>query len=162
MDVCSVEAFNMKKQRVYNRVKHHCRENDWSEYKTLKKEVKHMLKFQHKTYLTDMIFSPNNKKHLWRYTKAQRQQHTGISVLKAPIDGRTITDPSEKADILNQYFKSVFTEEGSKNIPHKSTYVHLYIHPCQLLRSLHREFITYCRIVTHTNHLVQTLYIHTH
>ena len=51
----------------------------------------------------------------------QRQEHTGISVLKAPIDGCTITDPSEKADILNQYFKSVFTEEGSKNIPHKGT-----------------------------------------
>ena len=47
-----------KKQRVYNRTKHHCHENDWSEHKALKKEVKHMLKFQHKT---DMISSPNNK-----------------------------------------------------------------------------------------------------
>ena len=71
--------------------------------------------------MTDTIFSPNNKRPLWHYIKAQRQEHTGISVLKAPIDGHTITDPSEKANILNQYFKSVFTEEGSKNIPHKGT-----------------------------------------
>ena len=64
-----------------------------------------MLKFQHKTDLIDMISSPNNKIPLWRYIKAQRQEHAGISVLKAPIDECTITDPSEKVDILNQYFK---------------------------------------------------------
>ena len=46
---------------------------------------RHMLKSQHKTYLMNMISSPNNKKPLWKYIKAQRQEHTGISIRPSSI-----------------------------------------------------------------------------
>ena len=105
-----------KKLRVYNKARLSCCEMD---YKALKKEVKHMLKSHHKTYLMDMISSPNDKKSLWRYIKAQRQEHTGISTLKIPSNGHVITDPVEKANTLNQHFKSVFTVEDSETIPNK-------------------------------------------
>ena len=108
-----------KKQRVYNKARLSCREADWLQYKALKREVKHMLKSQHKNYLMDMISSPNNKKPLWHYIKAQRQEHTGISTLKDPTSGHTITDPAEKANALNEHFKSVFTVEDNETVPNK-------------------------------------------
>ena len=37
-----------KKQRVYNKARLSCREADWLQYKALKREVKDMLKSQHK------------------------------------------------------------------------------------------------------------------
>ena len=61
-----------KKQRVYNHARRYSRESDWLEYKSLKKDINHKLKYQHKTYLTDIISSPDNKKPLWRYIKAKR------------------------------------------------------------------------------------------
>ena len=82
-----IVALIRKKQRVYNRARCYSRESDWLEYKSLKKDIDHKLKYQHKTYLTDMISSPDNKKPLWRYIKAKQQDHTGISTLKDPING---------------------------------------------------------------------------
>jgi len=98
-----------KKQRVYNRARClHC-DTDWSEYKLLKKEVDHKLKQQHKTYISNMISTSNNKKSLWHYLKTRRQGNCGISTLKNPQSGHAGTDPFEKPNILNQHFKTVFT-----------------------------------------------------
>ena len=51
-----------KKQRVYNRARRFHRENDWSEYKLLQKEVDQKLKHQHKSYISNLISASNNKK----------------------------------------------------------------------------------------------------
>ena len=64
-------------------------------------------------------FLSNNIKPLWHYIKAQRQEHTGISTLKDSTSGHTITDPAEKANALNEHFKSVFTVEDNETIPNK-------------------------------------------
>ena len=42
---------------------------------------------------------PNITKRFWQYIKAKRKDSFGISVLKS--DGKEITDPKRKADILN-------------------------------------------------------------
>ena len=42
-----------------------------------------------------------------------------LSSSKVLIFGQPITDPANKADILNQHFKSVFTVEDRSNIPDK-------------------------------------------
>ncbi|XP_065886047.1 uncharacterized protein [Dysidea avara] len=108
-----------KKQRVYNRARHHHRENDWLEYKSLQKEVDHKLKHQHKSYVTNLISASNNKKPLWHYLKTRKQGNCGISTLKDPQSSHTLTDPFDKANILNQHFKSVFTIEDTSTIPDK-------------------------------------------
>ena len=54
-----------KKQWVYNKARLFRCETDWAYYKQLKKEVKNMLKSQHKTYLMNTISSSSNKKPLW-------------------------------------------------------------------------------------------------
>ena len=112
-------ALIRKKQRVHNRARRFHRENDWSEYKLLQKEVDEKLKHQHKSYISNLISASNNKKSLWYYLKTKRQGYCGISTLKNPQDGHTVTDPLEKANILNQHFKSVFTTDDNITIPDK-------------------------------------------
>ena len=64
----------------------------------------------------------NKNKLFWHYIKRQRQDKTGISILKLPHC--EVTDPIEKAEKMNEYFKSVFTVEDLKDFPliNPSTY----------------------------------------
>ena len=64
------------------------------------------------------MLSSNDKKPLWRFIKAKKQDNVNISSLKTP-DGQTITDPAGKPNVLNQYFKTVFTVDDDENQPHK-------------------------------------------
>ena len=54
-------------------------------------------------------------KLFWHYIKGQWQDKTGISILKLPHC--EVTDPTEKAEKINEHFKSVFTVEDLKDIP---------------------------------------------
>ena len=114
-----------KKQRVYNRARRYHRDTDWSEYKSLQKEVNFKLKHQHKSYVTNLISSTNNKKSLWHYLKGRKQENNGIGALIHPQSGHVITDPIEKATVLNNQFKSVFTaDDDSTTIPNKGPSTH--------------------------------------
>ena len=50
----------------------------------------------------------SDTKPFWRYVKSKRQDTVGISSLKK--NGTLYSDPRDKSDILNNQFKSVFTE----------------------------------------------------
>ena len=52
----------------------------------------------------------------WRYIRSQKQDNVGISPLKDR--GKLRTDSMEKAEILSNQFKSVFTQEDNTVIPH--------------------------------------------
>ena len=108
-----------KKKRVYKRAKLHKRDSDWSEYKDLQRKVCQMLKHKHRAYITNIISSSNDNKLFWRYIKAKQQVTTGITTLKGP-DGEAITESIDKANILNEHFKSTFTTEKFDNFPSKS------------------------------------------
>ena len=84
------------------------------------KKVDNKLKYQHKSYLSNLISAPNsNKKLLWHYIKSRKQENSGgISTLKEPFNGQIVTDSLGKANILNQHFQSIFTTEDN-NIPDK-------------------------------------------
>ena len=56
-----------------------------------------------------------NSKPLWRYIKSQRQNRCGVSPLLH--DGQLHSDSRRKAEILNQQFCSVFTDEDTTNMP---------------------------------------------
>ena len=52
--------------------------------------------------------TPSITKRFWQYIKAHRKHSSGIPILKS--DGNKITDPKQKADILNKQYNSVFTD----------------------------------------------------
>ena len=54
-------------------------------------------------------------KQFWRYVKSLRRDNSGISPLKQ--DGKLHNDSNDKAEILNNQFKSVFTQPSESEIP---------------------------------------------
>ena len=56
-----------------------------------------------------------NSKHFWKFIKGGRQDSTGIAALGS--NGQLESDPKIKAEILNNFFKSVFTKEDEENMP---------------------------------------------
>ena len=57
----------------------------------------------------------DNPKLFWRYVKSKTKTNPGISDLN--VDGRLTESDEEKAEVLNQFFTSVFTIEGVGDIP---------------------------------------------
>jgi hypothetical protein len=58
----------------------------------------------------------DNPKAFWSYVKAKTSTRTGVSDLKKD-DGTKTKSDQEKADLLNTFFKSVFTVEGDSPLP---------------------------------------------
>ena len=114
-----------KKQRLYNRARRYHRDTDWSEYKLMQKEVNFKLKHQHKTYVTNLVSSSHNRKSLWHYLKTRKQDNNGIGTLIHPENGNALIHPIERATVLNDHFKSVFTtDDDSSTIPDKGPSLH--------------------------------------
>ena len=58
----------------------------------------------------------DNRKPFWRYLKSRRQDNVGIGTLKT-MHGVAIADSKDKAELLNEYFYSVFTTEDLGLVP---------------------------------------------
>ena len=65
--------------------------------------------------------SKENQKPFWNYTKSKTKSRIGIADLKKEDGSKTSTD-KEKAQLLNQFFKSVFTEEDDGALPNFDDY----------------------------------------
>ena len=107
-----------KKQRLYNRAKKSGRTKHWDMFHCLKRDTRKALRNAHNKYLTNIFttsFEENNTNIFWRYVKAQRQDSTGVGPLKR--DGQLHSRSKEKAEILSDQFKSVFTHDDGSVIP---------------------------------------------
>ena len=65
-----------------------------------------------------MYSDNNNKKSFWHYVKFKRKNISGIST-QTRFDGATASEPSEKTEMFNEYFKSV--SQLKISIPDKET-----------------------------------------
>ena len=64
------------------------------------------------------LLNPNSEsghKRLWTFIKSKRQDNIGIASLE--VNSTTYTDDLDKANILNNYFSTVFTTEDTSNLP---------------------------------------------
>ena len=83
----------------------------------IKKLTQHECRKTHNQYLQYLLNpdSENGQKCLWSYIKSRRQEHIGIASLEA--NNRTYNDDTDKANVLNKYFSTVFTEEDTIHLP---------------------------------------------
>ena len=75
------------------------------------------LKEARKAYISDYLGEAieENPKRFWSYIKQLNKEELGIADFE--INGSIISDNKSKADMLNNQFLSVFTQEDLSNIP---------------------------------------------
>ena len=109
-----------RKQRAHSKARRTKKKKDTDRYRRLQREVKHMIRVANRQYIETTIneaYTSNNKR-FWSYVKSKGQESSGIPPLKSK-DGFLKSDSYNKAEILNEQFRSVFTEEDLTNIPDK-------------------------------------------
>ena len=62
---------------------------------------------------------PTITKRFWTYIRSKRQDNVGVTPLV--INDDVVSDSREKANLLSNYFKSVFTKEDLQNMPPEAT-----------------------------------------
>ena len=95
----AVKRLINKKQSVYRKAKRFQNPHDWKRFKDLQYQVRSCLCRQHWKYINNMITTDNttskNKPFgITLYIKGQRQDKTGISILKLPHC--EVTDPTRR------------------------------------------------------------------
>ena len=79
------------------------------------------------------IRAKDDPKHFWKYVKSKTTVKSTIGELKND-NGEFTEDPLGKANILNNYFSSVFTRENPSKIPdvhdrnYSASLEHIYIY----------------------------------
>lgn len=109
-----------RKQRAHKKAKESRKKKDLDRYKKLQQEVKFHIRQAHQQYLEAIVssdFKTNNKK-FWSYIKSKRQDSAGVAPLKNK-DGYLHSTNIQKAEILNEQFRTAFTAEDLSHIPSK-------------------------------------------
>ena len=92
----------------------HNKPNDWVNFKDQRTFVQKAMKKAHHDYLNN-IFSEEGNKGMWRYIKNKKSGSSSVGILHS--NGKTAIDPSEKANMLNEQFASVFSTDESTDSP---------------------------------------------
>ena len=100
-----------KKDRLHRRAVRTKDQHHWKAFKRQRNSVSNLIKDSHNSYLNDVIGDSltENPKKFWSYVKHSRSENLGIPPLKTE-QGVFVTD-KDKAETLNSYFFSVFTNE---------------------------------------------------
>jgi hypothetical protein len=111
-----------KKKRLFRQAK---KTKNWANYKFIQKECKKRIRKAEWDHINDTISKGllnNNSKPFWNYVKSKKNDNIGIAPLKK--NGTLFSDPKQKAEILVNQFKSVFTKSDSQQLPPLSTPSH--------------------------------------
>ena len=104
-----------KRDRKYKQWKKIGTEQFRTEFVYLRREVQKQLRRAYWNYV-GRLFEPTSEedtntpssKRFWTYMKHQRATSSGVPPLKQ--NGQLITDPKEKADLLNSQFYQAFSD----------------------------------------------------
>ena len=111
-----IKQLTRRKQRAFKHARLTNNPHDWSTYQDLKRLSQWECRSAFNRYVSSLIDENNNAtKRLWSFIKNRKQDRTGINALDHCET--TYTDPSSKANILAEYFSSLFTQEDTSTIP---------------------------------------------
>ena len=111
-----------QKQRRHKTARRTGSDFDWRRFREIRKRIHAELRQSHQQYINGLLdlksgdCDPDTTskagitRRFWRYIKAKRRDPIGISALK--VGDQEITDPQQKADILNIQYSAVFTQEN--------------------------------------------------
>ena len=102
-----------KRDHLYKQIKRSSSpsQNLVKEFKKLKYKIQKDIRNSYWQYLESVIFTqdsqPGKNKKFYTYVKYRKTENCDVAPLKH--EGQTFTDPTEKANILNKQFESVFS-----------------------------------------------------
>ena len=106
-----------KKYAAFKRFKESDLSHDYHKYieyrNNAKKVIRKAVKKHEEKIATESKLNP---KSFWKYVNTKLKRSTGISNLEKPNGDLTSSD-DEKAEVLNTFFSSVFTNEDLSNVP---------------------------------------------
>ena len=91
---------------------------DWKIFKYARSKVKQYICQSHRTYISEIVAVSLNDspKSFWSYIRALHREETGIPAIRTS-SGLPATSDCAKANVLNEQFQSVFTDEDMQNLP---------------------------------------------
>ena len=113
-----VKRLSRQKKRSFKKARETKSPKDHRRYQHLKRATQTACKKAYDCYISNIISpeSQSNPKKFWSFITSKRTESTGVAPLKAN-DGLTYSDPTTKANILNDQFSSVFnSSEDSSTI----------------------------------------------
>ena len=108
-----------RKQRTHWRAKKTIKHTDLLRYKILQAAIQRETRTTEKTYMEEIVSGDlkQNPKRFYSYIKSKRQE-SGVSSL-IDKNGFLQSESTKRAEVLNDQFVSVYTDEDTKSIPHK-------------------------------------------
>ena len=105
------------KRRLYKYYKKYPTKQNWNSYARVRNQVNWLTKKNEKQKEINLAKqAKNNLKPFFTYVSRKTKVKEGVANLEKPDGNLTETD-SEKAEVLNNFFTSVFTIETDTNIP---------------------------------------------
>ena len=98
-----------RKKKIYNRAKE---TKNWSHYKKFQKHCQRETRRAEWKFINNTIqigLENNNPKPFWNLIKSRKCDNTGVSPLRQ--NGKLLIEPVDKAKVLLNQFKSVFTQD---------------------------------------------------
>ena len=104
--------------RAHAKARRTKKKRDRDRYKRLQQDVQRETRKAHKQYMEDVVSDGENSNKFWSYIKSKGQEFSGVAPHKNKA-GFIQSDNLSKANILNDQFHSVFTNEDHTNFPDK-------------------------------------------
>ena len=106
-----------RKRHAWNKYLATRRTDDFEEYKRVRNGTNDYVKTSKRNYERSISQKVKNEpKQFWRYVKSKTKSVSGVSNLKNE-DGVFAKSEAEKAELLNNFFSSVFTKENLETLP---------------------------------------------
>ncbi|XP_071941051.1 uncharacterized protein [Antedon mediterranea] len=106
-----------KKHNKWNRFQKKKNKQSWSEFTIQRNRTTYLIKKTKAEFELKLARDvKTNPKNFWKYVKGKTKKKSGIPTL-TDNNGKSVTEDTDKANLLNDSFASVFTIENTEDIP---------------------------------------------
>ena len=119
----TTEAVKMKdrKNKLWRRYKKTGIQYDHTRFKQVKNQLRSLTRRLKRNFENEIARDAKCfPKKLWSYVKSRTKTRSRIPILRGK-NGTVASTPKEKAEALNEFFASVFTDERLENIPEEGS-----------------------------------------
>ena len=106
-----------KKETIIKKAKRSRNSVDWHEFNNIRKDMHKHRRSARLSYINKFLTTAitDKPKAFWSFISKLRKYNQGIGDLN--IAGQRISDDKQKAEALDNQFKSLFTHEGNSKLP---------------------------------------------